>query len=41
MAKAYVINHLGEKVIIAESDKPTRIEGNYYFPPDSVKTEYL
>lgn len=27
--------------IIAESDKTVLIEGNHYFPKDSVKTEYL
>ncbi len=27
--------------VIAESDKTERVEGNHYFPPDSVKTEYL
>jgi uncharacterized protein (DUF427 family) len=27
--------------VIAESDKTVVVEGNHYFPPDSVKTEYL
>lgn len=27
--------------IIAESDETIIIEGNHYFPPESVKTEYL
>lgn len=27
--------------IIAESDSTVIIEGNHYFPPDSVKREYL
>lgn len=27
--------------VIAESDKTERVEGNHYFPPDSVKQEYL
>jgi len=27
--------------IIAESDNFEIVEGNYYFPPDSVKKEYL
>ena len=27
--------------VIAESDKGIVIEGNYYFPPESVHTEYL
>lgn len=28
-------------VVIAETDQPTTLEGNYYFPPDSVKQEVL
>lgn len=28
-------------VVIAESDKTVMVEGNHYFPPDSVKTEYF
>lgn len=27
--------------VIAESDKTVVVEGNHYFPRDSVKTEYL
>jgi uncharacterized protein (DUF427 family) len=27
--------------VIAESDRGEIIENNYYFPPDSVKAEYL
>jgi uncharacterized protein (DUF427 family) len=27
--------------VIAESDKCEEVEGNYYFPPDSVKKEFL
>jgi uncharacterized protein (DUF427 family) len=30
-----------EDTIIAESDKTVVIEGNHYFPPDSIKHEYL
>jgi uncharacterized protein (DUF427 family) len=26
---------------IAESDKTVVVEGNHYFPPDSVNTQYL
>ena len=36
MAKAYV----GD-VLIAESDETIVVEGNHYFPPQSVKREYL
>jgi uncharacterized protein (DUF427 family) len=28
-------------VVISESDKTIIIEGNHYFPPDSVKREFL
>ena len=28
-------------IVIAESDKYEFLEGNVYFPPESVKTEYL
>ena len=28
-------------VVIAESSQPTSLEGNYYFPPDSVKQDVL
>ena len=27
--------------LIAESDKTIEVEGNQYFPPDSVKREFL
>ncbi len=27
--------------VLAESDSFEMVEGNYYFPPDSVKREYL
>jgi uncharacterized protein (DUF427 family) len=28
-------------VVLAESDETILIEGNHYFPPDSVRMEYL
>lgn len=28
-------------VVIAESDETEIVEGSHYFPPDSVKSEYL
>ena len=28
-------------VVIAESDETIVVEGNHYFPPESVKAEYL
>lgn len=28
-------------VVVAESHKTVIIEGNHYFPPDSVRSEYL
>ena len=27
--------------VIAESDKTEVVEGNHYFPPDSIRSEYL
>lgn len=36
MVKAYFNNTL-----IAQTDNPILLEGNYYFPPQDVKTEYL
>jgi uncharacterized protein (DUF427 family) len=32
---------LWEGVVIAESDRCLVVEGNQYFPPDSVRREYL
>ena len=28
-------------VVIAESDQTKNVEGNAYFPPDSIKSEYF
>jgi uncharacterized protein (DUF427 family) len=28
-------------VVLAESDRCQIVEGNYYFPPETVSTEYL
>lgn len=28
-------------VVLAESDKCEVVEGNYYFPPDTIKKEYF
>jgi uncharacterized protein (DUF427 family) len=30
-----------QNVILAESDKTVVVEGNHYFPPDSIKTDYF
>ena len=30
-----------ENTVLAESDKTIVIEGNHYFPPDSLKKEYF
>ena len=27
--------------VLAESDRCEIVEGNYYFPPDAIKTEYF
>lgn len=39
MARAFVLDDKGSEVTVAQSDETIRIEGNYYFPPDSVKSE--
>ena len=36
MAKA-----IWENVVVAESDRTVEIEGNQYFPADSIQREYL
>ncbi|MEK6222288.1 MAG: DUF427 domain-containing protein [Chloroflexota bacterium] len=36
MAKA-----IWQDVVIAESNETIMIEGNHYFPPDSIKPEYF
>ncbi len=28
-------------IVIAQSDNTIKIEGNHYFPPDSIKKEYF
>ncbi len=41
MPKAFITNKSGEKIVIANSDETIHIEGNHYFPPDSVNNKYL
>jgi len=41
MTKAYVLDEKGNQFVVAESDETIRIEGNYYFPPNSVNKEAL
>ena len=36
MAKA-----IWQDVVIAESDETEMVEGNHYFPPDSIKSEFF
>jgi len=36
MAKA-----IWENTVLAESDKTIEVEGNQYFPPDAIKSEYF
>jgi uncharacterized protein (DUF427 family) len=36
MAKA-----IWENTVLAESDKTVSVEGNFYFPPDSVRHEFF
>jgi uncharacterized protein (DUF427 family) len=33
--------HHADGVVLAESDKTEKVEGNHYFPPDSIKQEYF
>jgi len=28
-------------VVLAESDRCEQVEGNYYFPPDAIRSEYF
>jgi uncharacterized protein (DUF427 family) len=30
-----------ERAVLAESDDTIVVEGNHYFPPDSINREYL
>ncbi|MDJ0984548.1 MAG: DUF427 domain-containing protein [Desulfobacterales bacterium] len=32
---------LRDDLVLAESDQTIVIEGNHYFPPESIKTEYF
>lgn len=41
MPTAYVTTNDGQKVVIAKSDDTIRIEGNHYFPPESVTSDLL
>jgi len=41
MARAFVLDEKGNEVTVAKSTKTIRIEGKYYFPPDSVNSELL
>jgi len=41
MPRAYALDEKGNEVTIAESGDTIRIEGNYYFPPKSVKEDLL
>lgn len=41
MPRAFVTDESGKKIIIADSDDVIYIEGNVYFPPDSVKQEFF
>ena len=36
-----MVKAIWKNVVIAESDKFEIVEDNYYFPPESVKKEYL
>lgn len=41
MPKAFITDKSGKKIVIADSDETIQIEGNHYFPPDSLQKEYL
>lgn len=41
MPRAYVLDEKGNEVTVAQSDETIRIEGNYYFPPDSIIKEFF
>jgi uncharacterized protein (DUF427 family) len=41
MAKAYVTDDQGTRILLADSDQTIKIEGNHYFPPASVNTEFF
>ena len=36
-----MVRAIWDDIVIAESDQTIIVEGNHYFPPDSVKVEYL
>ena len=36
-----MVKVLLNNIVIAETDAPVQVERNYYFPPDSVKKNYL
>jgi len=36
-----MVKAVWNNVVLAESDETVVVEGNHYFPPESVKKEYL
>jgi uncharacterized protein (DUF427 family) len=38
---AQAMKAIWNNTLIAESNETVKLEGNYYFPPDSVKTQFL
>jgi uncharacterized protein (DUF427 family) len=40
-AEDIMVKAVWNGAVIAESDKTIVVEGNHYFPPESVKQEYL
>ncbi len=36
-----MIQAVWKNTVIAESDRTVIVEGNHYFPPDSIKKEYF
>ena len=36
-----VVKAIWKETVLAESDQTVVVEGNHYFPPDTLKTEYF
>ncbi len=41
MANEELMKAVWRKAVVAESDRTVVVDGNHYFPPDSVKVKYL
>ncbi len=36
-----MVKAIWNDTVLAESDNCEKVEGNYYFPPDTIKSEYF